>query len=55
MNDPSPLFSKIEPAKVEEFKKLFAGKQNGNEKVETKSDIGSLEAAVLQQVSEVLH
>lgn len=50
MNDPSPLFTKIEPAKVEEFKKLFAGKQNGNGKVEVEMDVASLEAVVLKQV-----
>lgn len=53
LNEPSPLFAKIEPARVEELKKQFAGKQSENGKVKNDvgGDVASLEAAVAQQVS----
>lgn len=33
INEPSPLFTKIEPSRCEELKKLFAGKQYENGKM----------------------
>lgn len=52
MNDPAPLFTKIEPARVEELKKLFAGKQSENGKSkEGDGDVEALRAAVAKQVS----
>lgn len=55
MNDPAPLFAKIEAFKIDEFKKLFGGKQNENEKVQTdESDVSALQAAVLKQVGSIL-
>lgn len=57
MNEPSPLFSRIEPAHVEELKKLFAGKQSENGKTKpttgTGEDLKELEVKVTQQADKV--
>lgn len=55
MNEPSPLFARIEPARAEELKKLFAGKQseNGKAKPSTCDDIKKLETHVAQQADKV--
>lgn len=56
MNEPSPLFSRIEPARAEELKKLFAGKQSENGKTktsETSSNLKELEEKVTQQADKV--
>lgn len=55
MNEPSPLFAKIEPARVEELKKQFAGKQSENGKVTNNvgGDVAGLEAAVAKQVGKM--
>lgn len=56
MNEPSPLFTRIEPARVEELKKLFAGKQSENGKVKPEPEVGNLkdlEAKVAQQADKV--
>lgn len=56
MNEPSPLFSRIEPARVEELKKLFAGKQSENGKVKpekTGDDWQALEAELARQANKV--
>lgn len=60
MNEPSPLFTRIEPARVDELKKLFAGKQSENgkskpstEKPEGAGDLKDLEGKVTQQADKV--
>lgn len=54
MNEPVPLFAKIEPARVEELKKLFSGKQSENGKQEVQNDatnnLDALQTAVSNQV-----
>lgn len=52
MNEPSPLFARIEPSRAEELKKQFAGKQgeNGKAKVE---DAKGLEGDVARQADKV--
>lgn len=63
LGEPAPLFAKLEPAKVEELKKKFAGKENGgllktNGIVEkpviqvSQEDIKKLEEAISVQVGE---
>lgn len=47
MNEPAPLFEKIEPARIEELKKLFAGKQSENGNF---NDLRTLEADIAEQV-----
>lgn len=48
MNEPSPLFARIEQARVDELKQLFAGKQSENGKVRNVD-----EADIAQQADKV--
>lgn len=53
LGKPSPLFSKIEQAHVEELKKQFAGKQQtvqNGPAMQYVQDVPTLEAAVTKQV-----
>ncbi|KAB0804650.1 hypothetical protein PPYR_01620 [Photinus pyralis] len=52
LGKPSPLFDKIDQAKVDELKKQFGGKQETSPKKEV-GDVSALEASVNQQADKV--
>lgn len=61
IGDPQPLFTKIEPELIEEYKKKFAGSQESRKsppkevKVpQCNGDVGTLEEAIAKQVSLLL-
>lgn len=61
IGDPQPLFTKIEPELIEEYKKKFAGTQESRKtppkevKVpQCNGDVGTLEEAIAKQVSLLL-
>ncbi|VEN61377.1 unnamed protein product [Callosobruchus maculatus] len=54
LGNPSPLFSKIDPARVEELKKKFAGKQNGKSNGSgDNADVKAIEELVAKQADKV--
>lgn len=56
IGEPSPLFAKIEPSRVDELKKRFAGTQverNGIAKTAVSADVATLEAQVAKQADKV--
>lgn len=61
IGDPQPLFTKIEPELIEEYRKKFAGSQESRKsppkevKVpQCNGDVGTLEEAIAKQVSLLL-
>lgn len=61
IGDPQPLFTKIEPELIEEYRKKFAGSQESRKsppkevKVpQCNGDVGTLEEAIAKQVSQLL-
>nr|CAI5842021.1 unnamed protein product [Callosobruchus analis] len=54
LGNPSPLFSKIDPAQVEELKKKFAGKQSGTSNGSgDNADVKAIEELVAKQADKV--
>ncbi|XP_060534947.1 methionine--tRNA ligase, cytoplasmic [Cylas formicarius] len=53
LDNPAPLFTKIEPSVVEELRKKFAGKQETKLPSQTDVDIGNLEQQIVLQGDKV--
>lgn len=49
LGEPAPLFTKLEPDRIEELKKRFGGKQS-EVKSSVSLDLSSIEAEVAKQV-----